>query len=164
MTAARSQGARRARIRALLLAHPIGSQAALRSALASEGITVTQATLSRDLDALGAVKEHGDNGSVRYTVPDDAIARIVPTGDPVGRIAAEVLLAAEAAQNLAVLRTPPGAAMYLAGALDRAGALGEMAIVGTVAGDDTVMVVLRTADDAQALCRRLLGLAERKTS
>lgn len=159
MTAARTQGARRARIRALLAERAIGSQAELRAVLAAEGIDVTQATLSRDLDAIGAVKEHGADGSVRYGVPDGAVARIAP--EPVARIAAEVLLAAEAAQNIAVLRTPPGAAMYLAGALDRSGTDG---VVGTVAGDDTVMVVLRTADEAEALCRRLLGLAERKTS
>lgn len=162
MTATRTQGARRARIRAILGERPISSQAELRAVLASEGIDVTQATLSRDLDALGAVKEHSSDGRVRYAVPDGVIARIGP--EPVARLAREFLLSAEAAQNLAVLRTPPGGAMVLAGALDRSGIDGDAGIVGTVAGDDTVMVVLRTAEEAEALCRRLLGLVERRTS
>ena len=78
--------------------------------------------------------------------------------DSVGKIVAEVLIGAEAAQNIAVLRTPPGAAHYLAGTLDRSGASD---IVGTLAGDDTVLVVMRTTEAALDLCALLLRLAER---
>lgn len=149
--------ARRARIRTILESREVGSQAELGSLLAIEGIDATQATLSRDLDAIGAVKAPTSKGQVRYVVPADAVSRIEPGADAVARIAADVLLSAEPAMNMAVLRTPPGAAMYLAGTLDRSGAEG---IVGTVAGDDTVFVVLRSEAEAASLCRRLLQLAD----
>ena len=83
---------------------------------------------------------------------------IEPSGEGVARLAAELLLSAEPAMNMAVLRTPPGGAMYLAGSIDRSGADG---VLGTVAGDDTVFVVTRTPADAASLCRRLLQLADR---
>jgi transcriptional regulator of arginine metabolism len=153
----RTMNARRARIRTILEVREISSQAELGSLLAAEGIEATQATLSRDLDALGAIKAVGSDGQVRYVVPNDAMPRTDPGVDAIARIAADVLLSAEPAMNMAVLRTPPGAAMYLAGTLDRSG--GEE-IVGTVAGDDTVFVVLRSPAEAASLCRRLLQMAD----
>ena len=123
---------------------------------------MTQATLSRDLDGIGAVKQPGPDGVLCYRVLAPAtVSRLAPTADTVARIAAEVLLDADAAQNIAVLRTPPGAAMYLAGALDRSG---MDDLLGTVAGDDTVIVVLRDARAASDLCTTLLGLAERSAA
>lgn len=158
MNAPRTMNARRARIRTILEVHQVSSQAELSSLLAAEGIEATQATISRDLDALGAVKASAGDGQVRYVVPVDALPRIEPSADGVARLASELLLSAEAALNTAVLRTPPGGAMYLAGSIDRSGAEG---VLGTVAGDDTVFVVTRTAADAASLCRRLLQLADR---
>lgn len=155
-----SVAARRARIAALIVEREIASQEDLGRLLASEGITVTQATLSRDLDALGAVKDMGDEGRIRYLVPDQQQwDTSLPTGDPsLSRILAETLLRAEAAQNIAVLHTPPGAAQYVAGHVDRSG-LG--APVGTVAGDDTIIIVMRTADEARVLCETLLDLSKK---
>ena len=161
MNSPRTMNARRARIREILASQVVSSQADLGDLLASEGIVTTQATLSRDLDGIGAVKQAVEGGDVRYVVPSDAVPRIEPGVDAVARVVGDVLLSAEPAMNIAVLRTPPGAAMYLAGALDRSGAHG---IVGTVAGDDTVMVVLRTTSEAEDLCRHLLRLADRRAA
>lgn len=158
MNTPRTMNARRARIRTILEVHAVASQAELASLLAAEGIEATQATISRDLDALGAVKVTGPDGQVRYAVPSDALPRIEPSVDGVARLAGELLLSAEPAMNMAVLRTPPGGAMYLASSIDRSGADG---VLGTVAGDDTVFVVTRTPADAASLCRRLLQLADR---
>ncbi len=156
-TIPQTMSARRARIAAILTAKPVASQHALGQLLQSEGIKVTQATLSRDLEAIGAVKQNDASGKVRY-VTNVAGVEFGSNSDSVGKIVAEVLIGAEAAQNIAVLRTPPGAAHYLAGTLDRSGASD---IVGTLAGDDTVLVVMRTTEAALDLCARLLRLAER---
>jgi transcriptional regulator of arginine metabolism len=164
MSVPQTMTARRARIRELLTSTDVASQDHLRLLLAAEGVHVTQATLSRDLDRIGAIKDTSRDGAVRYIVPaDPVIARLAPPGgmDTAARIVAEVLVSAEAAQNLVVLRTPPGAAMYLAGTLDRAV---SDDIVGTVAGDDTVMVVMRSNEAAGDLCTRLLELAEGRKS
>ena len=154
-----SKTARRARIRTLLTEQSVTSQDQLRTLLADEGVDVTQATLSRDLESMGAAKGIAPDGSVGYVLAEMARAtRLVPAAglDAIERVINEVLVSAVAAGNLAVLRTPPGAAMYLAGSLDRAGA---PQIVGTVAGDDTVLVVTESADEAATLCARLLDLA-----
>ena len=155
-----SVAARRARIAALTVEFDVASQEDLGRRLASEGITVTQATLSRDLDALGAVKQTLEGGRTRYCIPEQQQwDTSLPTGDPsLSRILAETLLRAEAAQNIAVLHTPPGAAQYVAGHVDRSG-LG--APVGTVAGDDTIIIVMRTADEARVLCETLLDLSQK---
>ena len=111
--------------------------------LADEGIDVTQATLSRDLEELGAVKLRGADGGVGvYVVPEDGSpVRGVSGGtERMSRLLAELLVSTDASGNLAVLRTPPGAAHYLASAMDRAAL---QYVVGTVAGDDTILVVAR---------------------
>ena len=149
--------ARRARIVAILTAKQVASQHELGELLLAEGISVTQTTLSRDLEAIGAVKQNDASGKVRY-VTNVAGVEIGSNPDSVGKIVAEVLIGAESALNIAVLHTPPGAAHYLAGTLDRSGASD---IVGTLAGDDTVLVVMRTTEAALDLCARLLRLAER---
>jgi transcriptional regulator of arginine metabolism len=116
----------------------VHSQTELAELLSGEGIQVTQATLSRDLEELGAVKVSG-----AYLIPEDgnrplrsaeqAPARLV-------RLLRELLTGVDASGNLVVLRTPPGAAQFLASALDRSG-LPD--VVGTIAGDDTILVVAR---------------------
>jgi transcriptional regulator of arginine metabolism len=140
---ASTRAGRQARIVALLATHHVRSQPELASLLAAEGIDITQATLSRDLDELGAVKLRApDGGAGVYVVPEDGSpVRGVSGGtDRLSRLLGELLVSTDASGNLAVLRTPPGAAHYLASALDRA-ALPE--IVGTVAGDDTIVVIAR---------------------
>ena len=135
--------ARQARIIAILSSQPVHSQSELAAALADDGIDVTQATLSRDLEELGAVKLRGADGGVGvYVVPEDGSpVRGVSGGtERLSRLLGELLVSTDSSVNLAVLRTPPGAAHYLASAIDRA-ALPE--VVGTVAGDDTILVIAR---------------------
>ena len=134
------------------------SQAELMVLLADHGIETTQATLSRDLDELGAVKLRGpDGGTPVYRIPEDGspLPGVEGGTSRLSRLLGELLVSADASGNLAVLRTPPGAAHYLASALDRA-ALHE--VVGTIAGDDTIIVVAReplTGDQLVALLREL---------
>ncbi|OVF01868.1 Arginine repressor [Mycobacterium avium subsp. paratuberculosis] len=138
-----TRAARQARIVAILSSAQVRSQSELAALLADEGIEVTQATLSRDLEELGAVKLRGADGGVGvYMVPEDGSpVRGVSGGTArLSRLLSELLVSADASANLAVLRTPPGAADYLASAIDRA-ALPY--VVGTTAGDDTVFVAAR---------------------
>lgn len=140
---ATTRAGRQARIVTILSSAPVHSQTELAALLADEGIDVTQATLSRDLEELGAVKLRGaDGGGGVYVVPEDGSpVRGVSGGtERVARLLGELLVSTDASANLAVLRTPPGAAHYLASAIDRA-ALPE--VVGTVAGDDTILVIAR---------------------
>jgi transcriptional regulator of arginine metabolism len=138
-----SRAGRQARIVTLLSTNSVSSQSELAAMLAAEGIDVTQATLSRDLEELGAVKLRGaDGGMGVYVVPEDGSpVRGVPGGtDRVARLLGELLVSTDASGNMAVLRTPPGGAHYLASAIDRA-ALPY--VVGTIAGDDTILVIAR---------------------
>jgi len=140
---ATTRAGRQARIVAILSSRSVHSQSELAALLTDDGIDVTQATLSRDLEELGAVKLRGaDGGGGVYVVPEDGSpVRGVSGGtERVSRLLGELLVSTDASGNLAVLRTPPGAAHYLASAIDRA-ALPE--VVGTVAGDDTILVIAR---------------------
>ena len=122
---------------------------------------ITQATLSRDLDELGAVKLRTPDGGVGvYVIPQDGSPlahRAVDEAPPprLARLAGELLVSAEASANLCVLRTPPGAAHFLASAVDRA-ALPD--VLGTIAGDDTIVVIARGPDGGHALAERFLEL------
>ncbi|MFL6123990.1 arginine repressor [Actinophytocola sp.] len=160
MTAA-TRAARQARIVELVSNMGIRSQTELAKLLADEGIDVTQATLSRDLDELGAVKLRGaDGGAAVYVIPEDGSpVRGVQGGTSrLSRLLAELLAGADYSANLTVLRTPPGAAQFLASAIDRA-ALHE--VVGTIAGDDTVMVIAREPLSGKDLAIRFTALAAR---
>jgi transcriptional regulator of arginine metabolism len=140
---ATTRAGRQARIVGLLSSRQVHSQAELAALLAGEGIEVTQATLSRDLEELGAVKLRGADGGVGvYVVPEDGspVRGVAGGTERLSRLLGELLVSTAASANLAVLRTPPGAAHYLASAIDRA-ALPE--VVGTIAGDDTILVVAR---------------------
>lgn len=150
--------ARQARIAELLAAEPIGSQSVLRARLAEEGIAVTQATLSRDLDEMSAVKVKDANGRQVYRVPETTEITAATQGARVSleRWASEVLVSVARAFNQLVLRTPPGAAQLLASGIDRAALDG---VLGTIAGDDTVIVVLDSEESAEKLRTHLLGLA-----
>ncbi len=160
-TVPESVTARRARIATLICEQPVRSQEDLGRLLADDGVVVTQATLSRDLDAIGAVKRTDDEGGTsRYRLPEQPTwDTSLPVGDPsLPRILNETLLKAETAQNIAVLHTPPGAAQYLAGHVDRSGLFES---VGSVAGDDTIIIVMRDSVAAQTLCATLLDLSEK---
>jgi transcriptional regulator of arginine metabolism len=159
-----SRTARKARIAALVSSLAIRSQTELVKLLAAEGIEVTQATLSRDLDELGAVKLRGaDSGAPVYVIPEDGSpVRGVQGGTSrLSRLLDELMVSADASGNLAVLRTPPGAAQFLASAIDRA-ALEE--VVGSIAGDDTVAVIAREPLSGKDLADRFAALAQRSST
>ena len=159
--------ARQQKIIDLITRQSVRSQIELAEALATSGITVTQATLSRDLAEVGAVKIRTTTGSV-YAVPGEGGDRSLQqsTGDSLDaklpRLLEELLVSAAAQDNTVVLRTTPGAAQYLASAIDRSSTLG---VFGTIAGDDTVLVIAEAAVGGQALAETFLefaagGLAE----
>jgi transcriptional regulator of arginine metabolism len=128
---------------------PITSQEQLRERLRARGIEATQATLSRDIRDLALVKRAAD-GAYRRAGPE-----VAPPPDPGRDLRAavdEYLRRHEAVEQLLVLKTDAGQAQPLAVAIDRAG-LSE--IVGTIAGDDTILVICRSVPDASALSRRL---------
>ncbi|WP_330254011.1 arginine repressor [Nocardia sp. NBC_00565] len=156
---ARTRAGRQSRIIELLLAHSVRSQTELAALLAAEGIETTQATLSRDLDELGAVKlRAADGGAGVYVVPEDGSPVRGVTGgtDRLSKLLGDLLVSTDASGNIAVLRTPPGAAHYLASALDRAAL---PFIVGTIAGDDTIAVIAREPLTGAELAAKIEALA-----
>jgi transcriptional regulator of arginine metabolism len=209
-----TKAARQAQIAGILAHAQVRSQEELAGMLADRGVHVAQATLSRDLEELGAVRLRGAAGALVYALPGDpggpgsrpggvgatgpgaggpgrtgpgrtgpgatgpgaagpeGGAAHVPAsaGQPNGaepaaygalpRVAAELLVSAEASANLVVLRTPAGGAQLLASALDHAE---WPAILGTVAGDDTVLVIARDPTGGGELAGALLRQAERRT-
>ena len=159
---AQTRAARHQRIVDILGRHSVRSQGELLAHLAQDGLEVTQAPLSRDLEELGAVKVR-QGGTLVYAVPGeggDRTPRAAQAADAVNarlkRLCEELLVTAEASANLVVVRTPPGAAQYLASAIDHAD---EAAIIGTIAGDDTILVITAGPDEGPAVATRLLSLA-----
>ena len=152
-----TKAARQALIRTLITQEAIASQGELAIKLEAEGLHVTQATLSRDLVDIGAVKVRVAGGSLAYATPENIDAH-EDTESRLGRLCAEILHAADGSANLAVLRTPSGAAQYLASAID---AHPDPDVVGTVAGDDTIMVISREATGGSRLAQKFLDRATR---
>jgi transcriptional regulator of arginine metabolism len=137
--------ARRAKAIELIKAGRISSQLDLVKELKKAGFTVTQATASRDLDEIGAVR--GREGYTIAATDNDSMARSMP-------LPSDLILSVEASGNLAVVRTPPGGAQFLASSLDHSGI---SSIIGTIAGDDTVLVVARKASGGSELAKELLS-------
>jgi len=133
-----TRAARHARIVDLIRDKAVRSQTELAELLGLDGVQVTQATLSRDLEELRAVKAGGV-----YVIPEDGLPPLRPVEQAPARLMRllrELLNSVDVSGNLVVLRVPPGAAQFLASALDRSG-LPD--VVGTIAGDDTILVVAR---------------------
>lgn len=158
-----TRAARHQRIADLLERHAVGSQGQLLDLLAEDGITVTQATLSRDLVDLDAVKVR-QGRSLVYAVPGqggDATPRPAQDAGEVSarlhRLLQELLVSARAVGNQVILRTPPGAAQFLASAIDRSDSAD---ILGTIAGDDTILVITTDLDGGEETARRLLAIAD----
>lgn len=154
-TARVSKTQRQHRIARLLEEQAISSQPELVRLLAAGGVNATQATVSRDLEDLGAVKVRVPGGETVYAIPEMARDRVAPE-DHLKRVLGDWVVEVAASGNLVVLRTPPGSAHVVGSALDRAG-LPE--ILGTVAGDDTVLVVASADAGGTKLARRLSSLA-----
>jgi transcriptional regulator of arginine metabolism len=160
-----TRAGRRQLILDILGRQSVRSQGELLEILSRDGFAVTQATLSRDLLDLGAVKVREGKALV-YAVPGeggDRRARVAPGPEEVSsrlaRQCEELLVTARVSANLVVVRTPSGAANYLASAIDHAD---ETDIMGTIAGDDTIVIITGGQPQSKALATRLLALAGRE--
>jgi len=158
-----TKAARHALITRVLARSAVRSQGDLAAGLAAEGLVVTQATLSRDLVELRAVRIRAADGTLTYAVPGeggDRTPHVYETSEQLAarlaRLCAELLVTAEYSGNLVVLRTPPGAAQFLASAIDHSVMSG---VLGSIAGDDTVLVISSDPDGGPALAQRFLDLA-----
>lgn len=138
---------RRRLVRRMIDAVPIQSQGELVELLQEDGYYVTQATVSRDLDAIGAIKVRRENGGLRYEVPA-AIEPPAGSANEMARIIDEFVTDMQPSVNLLVIRTRPGAAHVVAGAIDRAQLDG---VLGTVAGDDTLLLVANEEQGGRGL-------------
>ncbi|WP_062377543.1 arginine repressor [Demequina pelophila] len=150
-----TKSARQALVARLIESSTIRSQAQLAQALERDGIHVTQATLSRDLLDIGAVKVRDAGGQMVYTT-QAALEAGEDTDARLTRLCIELLHSADASGNIAVLRTPAGAAQFLATGID---AHDDPEVVGTVAGDDTLFVLARDTDGGERLAHRFLDRA-----
>jgi transcriptional regulator of arginine metabolism len=164
VTVPHTKAARHRRIVELLSRHRVRSQADLARLLGADGLAVTQATLSRDLVELGAVRIRDESGTLVYAVPaegGDRRPQVAPepgaNENRLGRVAGELLVSAEGSANLVILRTPPGAAQFFASVIDQTGL---PAVLGTIAGDDTVLVVSRDPAGGTRLAAYFLSLAD----
>jgi transcriptional regulator of arginine metabolism len=160
-----TRAGRRQLILDILGRQSVRSQGELLEILSRDGFAVTQATLSRDLLELGAVKVR-DGKTLVYAVPGeggDRTARVAPGADEMSsrlrRQCEELIVTARVSANLVVVRTPSGAANYLASAIDHAD---NTDILGTIAGDDTILIITGGARQSRALSSRLLALAGRE--
>lgn len=155
--------ARQQRIIELLGTHAVRSQTDLAGLLVDEGVQVNPSTLSRDLFELDAVRVRHSSGGLVYAVPAEGGDRTPrpaaesSTGQArLARLCGELLVSAEGSANLVVLRTPPGAAQFFASAIDHAGLV---SLLGTIAGDDAVLVICREPDGGEDVARRFTELA-----
>lgn len=150
-----SKHQRQHRITKLLDMQVVSNQGQLVELLAAEGIEATQATVSRDLIDLGVVKVRLPGGESTYALPELPAQQIAPQ-DHLRRVMGEWVVEVSASQNLVVLRTPPGSAHVVGSALDRSGLPG---VLGTVAGDDTLLVVADESLGGDEMARTLAEYA-----
>ena len=146
---------RQHRIARLLEEQAISSQGQIVEMLASEGVVATQATVSRDLEDLGAVKVRIPGGAMAYAVPEHSKDTASPD-DFLRRVMGEFVVDVAHSANLVVLRTPPGSAHVIGSALDRAG---YPDVLGNVAGDDTLILICAEHVGGADVAARLAHLA-----
>lgn len=146
---------RQHRIQRLLEEHAVSTQEQLVELLSADGVVATQATVSRDLEDLGAIKVRVPGGETVYAVPAMPKDALAPE-EHLRRVCSEWVVEVAHSHNVVVLRTPPGSAHVVGSALDRAG-LPD--VLGTVAGDDTVLVIAAERTTGKAVARRISQLA-----
>ena len=146
---------RQHRIAELLERQVIATAAQLVNILAGEGVSATQATVTRDLQELGTIKVRDEHGSRRIVMAGSPAIAPAPV-DYLRRMMGEWVVAVDHADNLVVVRTPPGCAHVVASALDRSNLEG---VLGCVAGDDTILVIARTEKGGAALVKEFKALA-----
>lgn len=139
----------------LIARHSVTNQPQLVDLLARQGVVATQATVSRDLEDLGAVKVRVPGGESVYAIPEFAPARVAPE-DQLRRVMGEWVAEVRHSGPMVVVRTPPGCAHVVASALDRSGLAG---LIGTVAGDDTIFCIADESTGGPTLATTLRDLA-----
>jgi transcriptional regulator of arginine metabolism len=149
-----SKSQRQFRIGQILESHKVSTAAQLVSLLGAEGVEATQATIARDLQELGAIKIRDGEGR-RLAIPDNVVVAPAPL-EHLRRMMGEWAVSIEHSGDLVVVRTPPGCAHVVASALDRSSLEG---ILGTVAGDDTILCIATEAVGGVELTARLKALA-----
>ena len=155
---ANNANARKSLVSKLIAGGKIASQGDLVKALKKQGIVVTQGTASRDLEDIGAIRIRNSEGEMVYALTD---TQPISTKNS---FPIELVLTATPSGNLVVIRTPIAAAQMLASAIDGLSQSGKLpSAIGTVAGDDTVIVVADTANGGSALAKKILGLANSKS-
>ncbi len=142
MTARMNKAARQHRISSILEDHQVTNQARLVELLGEAGVTVNQATVSRDLEEMGAIKVRVPGGDTAYAIPELPFDQVAPP-DHLRRVLGEWVVQVERSGDLLVVRTPPGSAHVVGSAIDRSSL---PSVLGTVAGDDTLLVVAREGD------------------
>ncbi len=150
---------RQHRIGELIEREVISTAAQLVTRLQGEGISATQATVTRDLQELGTIKVRDEHGSRRIVIATVGKMSSAPV-DHLRRMMGEWVVSVESSDNLVVVRTPPGCAHVVASALDRSALDG---VLGSVAGDDTILVIASEHRGGAVLAkefRRLAGIAE----
>lgn len=146
---------RQHRIQRLLEDHAVSTQEQLVELLAADGVVATQATVSRDLEDLGAIKVRVPGGETVYAVPAMPRDAVAPE-EHLRRVCSEWVVEVAHSANIVVLRTPPGSAHVVGSALDRTG-LPD--VLGTVAGDDTLLLVVAETATGQSVAHRISDLA-----
>jgi transcriptional regulator of arginine metabolism len=146
---------RQHRVARLLADHAVTSQGQLVELLAAEGIAATQATVSRDLEDLGAIKVRVAGGESAYAIPELPSRQRAPE-DHLRRVFGDWVVEVAHSGNLVVLRTPPGSAHVVASAIDRSGLPG---VLGTVAGDDTLVVIVAEGTRGSTMASTLAEMA-----
>lgn len=144
---------RRRLIRSLISTGSVPDQRTLQTSLADAGFTVTQATISRDLDAIGA-ERFKDNGGYSYRITRDPDVDSATRGALKSAVD-EFVVSHVVSANLIVLKVPPGAAQFVASRIDAASVDG---VLGTIAGDDTILVVADDATGTQRVLQSLTGM------
>lgn len=142
-------------IATLIEQHAVTNQPQLVDLLGAQGVSATQATVSRDLEDLGAIKVRVPGGEAVYAIPEFAPARLAPE-DQLRRVMGEWVADIRSSGPMVVIRTPPGCAHVVASALDRSGLEG---LLGTVAGDDTIFCIADESTGGSKLARVLGELA-----
>lgn len=143
---------RQMKIQELITNEIIRTQEELVERLLQEGFNVTQATISRDIKEMGLVKIPGPNDEYRYSIPG---VHPVSYQERLKRMCREVVISFDSSENIVVIKTIPGNAQALAHVLDNAG---WKEVIGSVAGDDTIFLVVKPKDETEKIVKRLTDL------
>jgi transcriptional regulator of arginine metabolism len=146
--------ARRSLITHLINSGGVESQAHLVKLLAKEGVKVTQATASRDLEELRAVRVKNVEGVMQYRLPENSTV--------LGNSPRNLILGVQASGNIAVVKTPAGGAQLLASAIDRNQLDGAIKnVIGTIAGDDTVLIISKSSTGGSQLSKEITAYSRK---